>query len=203
MLFIEIENLKNLTNALEHFVGQETVEKYMCRNCSKYVTLDKRMTINQLSPILIINFKRCAYTFDSTEKLTHQVNYNELLNVAPYMTSLSTSTDNTESTKVSKDIIYKLYAVINHAGNDLHSGHYYSYVRTSNNVWYLANDTCCRRVTLDEVLNHPEALMLFYAKSSYTPTLPDTSVGQITQQLRSSIVLNNSSFNSTNLSFSV
>ncbi|CAM4850049.1 unnamed protein product, partial [Rotaria magnacalcarata] len=38
----------------------------------KLLSLDKRITINELSPILIINFKRFTATFDSIDKLLHK-----------------------------------------------------------------------------------------------------------------------------------
>ncbi|CAF3994377.1 unnamed protein product, partial [Rotaria sp. Silwood1] len=163
MLIIEINNLNNLTDALAHFFDREEVSSFTCSNCCKCVKLDKRITINELSPILIINFKRCRVSFDSTEKLSHQVNYNELLDVFPYMTSYSVaSSDKTENIDSSNNFFYKLYAIINHIGDDLNSGHYYCYVRSVDNLWFLVDDVHCRTVSSAEVLNHPQALMLFY-----------------------------------------
>ena len=36
---------------------------------------------------------------------------------------------------------YKLYAVLVHSGFSCHSGHYYCFVRNSNNFWYCMNDS--------------------------------------------------------------
>lgn len=36
-----------------------------------------------------------------------------------------------------EDSIYNLYAVLVHQGHQMWSGHYYSYVKNSNNIWYL------------------------------------------------------------------
>ena len=39
---------------------------------------------------------------------------------------------------------YKLYAVLVHSGFSCHSGHYYCFVRNSNNFWYCMNDSVVR-----------------------------------------------------------
>jgi len=39
------------------------------------------------------------------------------------------------------DVKYSLYGVLVHSGFSTHSGHYYCYVRTSNNMWYTLDDT--------------------------------------------------------------
>ncbi|CAF2117289.1 unnamed protein product [Rotaria magnacalcarata] len=131
----------------------------------KLLSLHKRITINELSPILIIDFKRFTATFDSIDKLLHKVNYNDLLNVTSYMTSdLFTANDKSQNINSSTNNLYKLYAVINHIGDNLNSGHYYLYIRSSDNRWFLVDDAHCQHVSSNEVLNHPEAFMLFYAK---------------------------------------
>ncbi|CAF4854420.1 unnamed protein product, partial [Rotaria sp. Silwood1] len=198
MLIIEINNLNNLTDALAHFFDREEVSSFTCSNCCKCVKLDKRITINELSPILIINFKRCRVSFDSTEKLSHQVNYNELLDVFPYMTSYSvSSSDKTENIDSSNNFFYKLYAIINHIGDDLNSGHYYCYVRSVDNLWFLVDDVHCRTVSSAEVLNHPQALMLFYGKVFYTSKTIDTSFQQIPHPLTSVITESNINLDSS------
>ncbi|CAF3717580.1 unnamed protein product [Rotaria sordida] len=204
ILLIEINNLNNLTDALTHFFDREVVSSFTCSNCCKCVKLDKRITINELSPILIINFKRCSISFDATEKLSHQVNYNELLDVSPYMTSYSlASNDKTENINSSDNSFYKLYAVINHIGDDLNSGHYYSYVRSVDNLWFLVDDAHCRNVSSTEVLNHSEALILFYAKIFHTSKTMDTSFQQIPQPLTSLVTEDNIVLHSSILSSSM
>lgn len=38
------------------------------------------------------------------------------------------------------DLKYSLYGVLVHSGSSTHSGHYFCYVRTSNNMWYTLDD---------------------------------------------------------------
>ncbi|CAF3628835.1 unnamed protein product [Rotaria sordida] len=203
MLLVEIDKLNHLTDALAHFVERESINTFICSNCDKSVKLDKRITINELSSILIINFKRCSTTFNTTKKLLHQVNYNELLDISPYMTSnLLSSTDKTQNIDSSNNY-YKLYATINHASDDLANGHYYAYIRSLDNLWFLVNDAHCQNVSLNEVLNHREALILFYAKVVHTPTPIDRMLQQIPQPLMSSSTENNIVLSSSILSSSI
>ncbi|CAF2075057.1 unnamed protein product [Rotaria magnacalcarata] len=120
----------------------------------------------------MINFKRFTATFDSIDKLLHKVNYNELLNVTSYMTSdLFTTNDKSRNINSSTNNLYKLYAVINHIGDNLNSGHYYSYIRSSDNRWFLVDDAHCQHASSNEILNHPEAFMLFYVKKVISITI--------------------------------
>ncbi|CAF3179937.1 unnamed protein product, partial [Rotaria sp. Silwood2] len=204
ILLIEINNLNNLTDALAHFFDREVVSSFTCSNCCKCVKLDKRITINELSPILIINFKRCTMSFDSTEKLSHQVNYNELLDVSPYMTPYSlASSEKTEKINSSNNFFYKLYAIINHIGDNLNSGHYYSHARSVDNCWFLVDDAHCANVSSIEVLNHPEALILFYANVFHMSKTVDTLFQQIPKPLTSVITESNIASNSSILSSSM
>lgn len=38
------------------------------------------------------------------------------------------------------DLTYTLYGVLVHAGWSTHSGHYFSFVRTSSGIWYSLDD---------------------------------------------------------------
>jgi len=171
MLLLEINNLYHIKDALAHFVGLEIIHEFTCGNCTKSAGVNKRITIHGLSPVLIINFKRYGSSLNLTGKLLHQVRYDELLDISSCMTSYFTTTnDNKENINPSNNYFYKLYAVINHIGDDLHSGHYYSYVRSSDNLWFIVDDLNCRVVPSKEVFNHPNALILFYAKECYMST---------------------------------
>ena len=50
-----------------------------------------------------------------------------------------------------------------HKGNSIDSGHYYSFVRTSNNDWYVYNDHSVKKVDRHIVLNQ-KPYLLFYEK---------------------------------------
>lgn len=43
---------------------------------------------------------------------------------------------------------YSLYGVLVHSGYSTHSGHYYCYVRTSNNMWYTLDDNWVLKMSI-------------------------------------------------------
>ncbi|CAF2045952.1 unnamed protein product, partial [Rotaria magnacalcarata] len=56
-------------------------------------------------------------------------------------------------------------------------------INSSDNLWFLVDDARCRHVSSNEVLNHPEAFMLFYAKASAHSTPINTSITLLKEQL--------------------
>ncbi|OTF74188.1 hypothetical protein BLA29_001758 [Euroglyphus maynei] len=59
--------------------------------------------------------------------------------------------------------MYKLISVLIHQGQTCNSGHYYCFVRNSNNCWYRMDDNHVSQVRLDEVLDQ-RAYILFYIR---------------------------------------
>jgi ubiquitin C-terminal hydrolase len=175
-LAVEIYDLNSLTDALANFVKQETVE-CNCVNCGDKVKKYKRITCGELPPVLIIFLKRYLY-LTSCVKLSHKVNYNEYLDASPYMTSHFTNSNNENQQTNSSNNLYKLYGVINHVGKDPHHGHYYSYIRSSDNRWFIVNDEYCRTVPSNEVFNHRDAFVLFYGRAFNTSDINNSSCQQ-------------------------
>jgi len=64
-----------------------------------------------------------------------------------------------------KNTSYKLYGVLVHLGYTSHSGHYYSYVRGPNDVWYKADDQQVNTVPAQDALGQ-NAYILFYNRVS-------------------------------------
>jgi hypothetical protein len=58
---------------------------------------------------------------------------------------------------------YKLYAVLVHDGFSINSGHYYCYIKNSNDMWYVMNDSFVGRVSEKEVLQQTPYI-LFYER---------------------------------------
>ncbi|XP_063286423.1 ubiquitin carboxyl-terminal hydrolase 42 isoform X3 [Pelobates fuscus] len=153
-LTLEIKSSHSINKALEHFVKPEQLEgdnAYKCGKCKQMVTASKRFTIHQTSNVLTLSLKRFA-SF-SGGKLSKEVKYPEYLDVRPY-----TSHPNGDP------IIYHLYAVLVHTGFSCHGGHYYSYIKASNDQWYLMNDSVVSSADIRTVLNQ-QAYLLFYIRS--------------------------------------
>ncbi|KAM8960493.1 ubiquitin carboxyl-terminal hydrolase 42 [Pelodytes ibericus] len=156
-LTLEIKSSPSVTKALEQFVTPEQLDddnSYKCGKCKQMVTACKRFTIHRPSNVLILSLKR--FSIFSGGKLSKDVKYPEYLDIRPY-----TSHPNGEP------IIYYLYAVLVHTGFSCHGGHYFSYVKASNEQWYLMNDSAVSSVDIRTVLNQ-QAYLLFYVRSQNT-----------------------------------
>lgn len=156
---VGVRNQNDVRQSLQQFVCNETLSGenlYRCIKCKQLVQAVKRYTLHKASKILLINLKRFEFGKNS-HKLSHLVRYPEHLNVSQYMSeeSLNDQTFN-----------YRLYAVLVHVGSSMHSGHYFSYVRSPNNRWYKADDTTMTPCDLNQVLQQHGAYILCYIKET-------------------------------------
>jgi ubiquitin carboxyl-terminal hydrolase 36/42 len=157
---VGVRNHSDLRQSLQQFVCRETLSGenlYRCIKCKQLVPAIKRYTLHKASKILLINFKRFEFGKNS-HKLSHLVRYPEHLNVKTYMSEEQHSDD--------QSLNYRLYAVLVHVGSSMHSGHYYSYVRSPNNRWYKADDTAMTQCDLNQVLTQHGAYILCYIKET-------------------------------------
>jgi ubiquitin carboxyl-terminal hydrolase 36/42 len=156
---VGVRNHSDLRQSLQQFVCRETLtgeNLYRCMKCKQLVPAIKRYTLHKASKILLINLKRFEFGKNS-HKLSHLVRYPEYLNVKPYMS---------EENSNDQSLDYRLYAVLVHVGSSMHSGHYYSYVRSPNNRWYKADDTTMTQCDLNQVLTQHGAYILCYIKET-------------------------------------
>lgn len=96
-----------------------------------------------VSKFLVISLKRFAYEVatKSSPKITSLVKFDERLEINKFK--------------------FSLFAVVNHIGQTIESGHYTAYTKDTNGSWYLCNDRIITPVSFKEVVT-PEAYMLFY-----------------------------------------
>ncbi|CAF1472222.1 unnamed protein product [Adineta steineri] len=156
---VGVRNHSDLRQSLQQFVCRETLSGenlYRCMKCKQLVPAVKRYTLHKASNILLINLKRFEFGKNS-HKLSHLVRYPEYLNVKSYMS---------EENSNDQSLNYRLYAVLVHVGSSMHSGHYYSYVRSPNNRWYKADDTTMTQCDLNQVLTQHGAYILCYIKET-------------------------------------
>lgn len=156
-LILDIKNASSLEKALEKFVEPELLQNdnaYKCPRCNVKVEAQKRFTVHRPPNVATFQFKR----FDSNRmfggKITKHVSYPERLEMRPFM-----------SDKQGGAVTYRLNAVLVHLGASCNSGHYFCFVRNSNGIWYLMDDSRVHQVSLGQVLNQ-QAYVLFYVRTS-------------------------------------
>jgi ubiquitin C-terminal hydrolase len=179
---LDIRHTNSLDQALEAFVKPEKLTKdnsYRCGKCKHMVNAEKRLLIREAPMVLTIQLKRFTYhpmhMGGGDSKITKILPFPETLVLDPYMVDeevfASDTDDNAKSkTKRSADTkktksnhIYSLQGVLVHSGASCHSGHYYSFVRGPNDIWYSMNDSFVHPIGLTTVLRQP-AYLLFYVK---------------------------------------
>ncbi|KAJ3533085.1 hypothetical protein NMY22_g7477 [Coprinellus aureogranulatus] len=147
-LSLDIFKCDTVKEALKKFVAIDFLkgaDKYKCEKCKKPVTAEKRFTIHEAPIVLTVHLKRFS---PLGRKIGHQVEYDERLNLQPYMSEGSFGPT------------YTLYGVICHAGGGPNSGHYYAFVKSKDGRWHEMNDESVH--TVPPPLHRKSAYMLFY-----------------------------------------
>ncbi|KHN42818.1 Ubiquitin carboxyl-terminal hydrolase 23 [Glycine soja] len=154
-LSLEIFKADSLQKALSNFTAAEWLDggekEYHCQRCKQKVRALKQLTIHKAPYVLTIHLKR-FHAHDPGQKIKKKIQFGCALDLKPFV-----------SGSYDGDVKYSLYGVLVHAGSSTHSGHYYCYVRTSNNMWYTLDDNRVSHVSEREVLNQ-QAYMLFYVR---------------------------------------
>ncbi|XP_057421466.1 ubiquitin carboxyl-terminal hydrolase 23 [Lotus japonicus] len=154
-LSLEISRADSVQKALVNFTAKEWLDggerEYNCQRCKKKVRALKQLTIHKAPYVLTIHLKR-FHAHDPGQKIKKKVQFGCALDLKPFV-----------SGSYDEDLKYSLYGVLVHSGSSTHSGHYFCYVRTSNNMWYTLDDNRVSHVSEREVLNQ-QAYMLFYVR---------------------------------------
>jgi hypothetical protein len=151
--------------------------KYKCESCKELSEASKQMQFERLPPVLTFHLKRFSHLcqFGTIGKLHKHVDFTADLDMSPYSAPFNSSSDHQNYTK------YRLFGVVVHDGHSTHSGHYYSFIRASNHIWYCMNDESVSQVSLNTVLRQ-KAYLLFY--SAVSPPAPTSVVsGEASSQV--------------------
>ncbi|NXG50379.1 UBP36 hydrolase, partial [Psilopogon haemacephalus] len=152
-LALEIGGAMSVEQALEQFVQAEMLcgdNAYRCSSCQQEVSASKGFSIHRAANILTVALKRFAPFGEG--KISKAVSYPTLLNIRPYL-----------SVPQGDPLLYRLYAVLVHAGRSCHAGHYYCYVQASCGQWYLMDDEQVCPADIQEVLEQ-QPYLLFYQR---------------------------------------
>lgn len=152
---LDIKNVITIEKALEKFTKAEELQNenaYKCPKCKKKGQATKRFSVHQPPNVVTIQLKRFEFNRFSG-KITKHIQFPENMDLRPYM-----------SDTTGARLMYKLNAVLVHLGYSCNSGHYFCFVRNSNNHWYRMDDERVAPVPVNQVLAQ-NAYILFYVKT--------------------------------------
>ena len=148
---------------LQNFTKSEPLDgdnKYLTPSGVK-VSASKRLTVFRGPRILTLHLKRfISNMWGETRKHNKFVSFPLELDMNQYSSSPTGSGDN---------LIYDLYAVLVHLGRGLQTGHYISFVKASNGMWYILDDESVRQISESDVLKQNAYLLCYQRRENVTP----------------------------------
>ena len=163
-LSLEIEQNSSVTSCLSNFSAKESMRgdnKFFCDSCISLQEAQKRMRIKRLPNVLALHLKRFKYMeqHQRFKKLSYRIAFPFEMQVPPEacVGGAATTADDCER-------LYKLFAVIVHAGSGPNHGHYVALVR-SHQHWLCFDDddvSLVDEAQLQGVSWQPPSLVLSY-----------------------------------------
>jgi hypothetical protein len=165
---LDVKRADSVARALRHFSFPEKLigeNQYFCSKCKKKMDAEKRITVSQAPIVLTLQLKRFAFRgYGNDQKIAKHITFTEHLDLSPNLTESHSRAH------------YTLSSLLVHSGHTCHSGHYYSYVRSPNNIWYLMDDCSVHPVGITSVLRQSAYILIYTldrAKGqTIAPTLP-------------------------------
>jgi ubiquitin carboxyl-terminal hydrolase 36/42 len=155
-MFLDISleiNEITLEKCFENFCREEVLDgtnKCYCAGCKRKSVSCKKFVISSAPVVFTIHLKRFE---NSGKKGESKIAFPEKMDLKRFL-------------KKRERTEYELYAVLVHAGKSCRVGHYYSYIKGPDGVWYLANDLAVSKSDIKKVLNDRSAYIIFYKKIS-------------------------------------
>ncbi|KAL4234192.1 Ubiquitin carboxyl-terminal hydrolase 10 [Mactra antiquata] len=163
-LDIQSEKVCNVKEALEGFVSKEQILGYTCSNTKAEVEVSKKLSLEELPPVLILHLKFFVYDKDGgCQKVIKKFDYGVELEITKDLLS------QTARNKLSlQQRSYKLFAVVYHHGKKATGGHYTTSVfHPGINGWIHSDDSQVKTVNVSYVLKnmpHRVPYLLYYRR---------------------------------------
>ncbi|XP_060597410.1 ubiquitin carboxyl-terminal hydrolase 10-like isoform X2 [Ruditapes philippinarum] len=160
-LDIQSEKVWTVKDALEGLVSKEQISGYTCSKTNSEVEVMKKLSLEELPPVLILHLKCFVYNKDGgSQKLMKKVDYGIELEITKDLLSPSARSKLTVNQRS-----YKLFAVVYHHGKKATGGHYTTNVfHPGINGWVNSDDSQVKTVTALSVLKYspPRVPYLLY-----------------------------------------
>ena len=127
-LQLNIDRTNTLEAALASLTRKESLtgdNAYECDHCKRKTDAFRSSSLSKIPPILSIQLKRFSFNRRRGTKITHFVQYPEILDLSEFMQK-----EKGKGKKKHKPAIANLFAVVVHIGRSLEVGHYIAYVKT-------------------------------------------------------------------------
>eukprot|EP00300_Choanocystis_sp_HF-7_P018055 c19920_g2_i1.p1 GENE.c19920_g2_i1~~c19920_g2_i1.p1 ORF type:complete len:275 (+),score=32.87 c19920_g2_i1:215-1039(+) len=152
---------------------------FTCETCKHKRSHTKKFVISTLPQVLCVHLKRFSHTSATARKLSGQVAFPMVLDVARYSELSSPKApqnfdrsrlsdhNNANEPKNHRSCLYDLFGVVVHHGA-FQGGHYVSVVRRSHQ-WYECNDSIVKKFP-ETAVGSLQAYILFYRRRSIQPS---------------------------------
>lgn len=163
-LSLEITRAHSVQKALQRFTAGEVLDgqnSYKCPKQNKLVRAVKRMTIEDIPNILIIQLKRFEFS-RSGRKISKHVDFDQTLDLSPFMSHIQKK----------GSAMYELYGVLVHQGYSMHSGHYYCFLKgMGGGEWHKFDDTRVHATSARNAMGQ-SPYILFYTRKQTPAARP-------------------------------
>ncbi len=111
--------------------------------------------------MLTVQLKRFSFAgMFAGGKINRHISFPEAFDLAPHMS---------DHGPTAPPRLYDLFGVVVHAGHDVHSGHYYSFVKGSTGTWALFDDQSVRTVPAASVLSARAYILMYKRRLPVAP----------------------------------
>lgn len=148
-LDIQSEKVNTVREALERMVSKESVSGFTCSKTNAEMEITKRMTLEQLPPVLILHLKCFVYDKNGgCQKVIKDITFTVDLEITRDLLS-----PNVRNKSSNQQRFYKLFAVVYHHGKKATGGHYTTAVfHPAINGWVNYDDSNVKVVPVTNVL---------------------------------------------------
>ncbi|KAL0215779.1 hypothetical protein P9112_007963 [Eukaryota sp. TZLM1-RC] len=144
---------KTLLGSFERYFAKEKVENFKCDSCSNKGTITKWNTFRTLPNVLMVQLKRFSF-HNRGSKVGTKIVFPEVLDSSYFQLPK----------ELNQEVCYELLGIVVHHGSSLSFGHYTSFVKCGNGLWYHFDDEQVCQVSKQTVLNVENGYIAFYVK---------------------------------------
>ena len=149
-LSLDVNKGNSIDSCIENYFSKEEFDgenSWDCPNCGKVEHASRKVVLKTAPTNLVLHLKRFGFS-KKVQKISKMIAFGDSLDLSSYFD---------EATETH----YNLTGIIVHIGHSIDSGHYVSYSKCSNGMWYFADDDLVKQVSFSKVLDQVPYLLFF------------------------------------------